>query len=176
MKAKLFAFALFTVMMTSCGPVMFESPQPVKTARLKSFPAHLTGTYVSGSGDTLVVTKKAFNYGNAHSLFPLNGNLKEEECVFKKADDYYILNLKFDLYWSVLIIKETPKGIVVHYVTTEESEVETIILAIQSITGVVEMFDDKGGISFLLAPTKQEFDQLVRSGIFEETEEFEKIE
>lgn len=61
MKTKFFAFALFTAMMTSCGPVMFLSPQPDKTARLKSFPAHLTGTYVSGSGDSLVVTKKAFN-------------------------------------------------------------------------------------------------------------------
>lgn len=102
--------------------------------------------------------------------------MKEDECVFKKADDYYVLNLKFDSYWSVLIIKETPKGISVHYSTDEESEIETIIPAIQSITGVVEMNDDKGGISFLLAPTKQEFEKLVRSGTFEETEEFEKIE
>jgi hypothetical protein len=175
MKFKLFAFALFTVMFISCGPVMFETPQPVDAAKLKSFPAHLTGTYMSGSGDTLIVTKKTFNYGNEHSLFPLNGNLKDEECIFKKADDYYILNLKFDLYWTILIINETTTGISIHYVTIEESEIETLIPAIQAITDVEEMNDEEGGISFLLAPTKQEFDKLVRSDIFNETVEFEKI-
>jgi len=37
------------------------------------------------------------------------------------------------------------------------------------------MIVEKGGISFLLAPTKQEFDQLAKSGIFNESIDFERI-
>lgn len=184
MKTTILFLALITFMVTACSDVLFEEPQPVDTNELKSIPPELIGTFVNKSDDTLTITENSFHFSNETSSIPtINGDLTGGESVLKMLNEHYVLSSRVELdttYWTVLIINVTKKGLSVNYFPLDDApdkKKEKLIKRIQNITEVREIEDSVDNYNlFLLAPTKLEFEKLVKEGVFDEKEEFKKIE
>lgn len=101
------AFITLCLFLTSCSEILFYDIQSCGGEEINEIPTELFGTWLSDTGDTLVVVnnKKEFD-AIGIGLVSLDGiNVK----CFKK-DDFYILNHKSKSLWNVTIIKILPEG------------------------------------------------------------------
>jgi len=168
-----YAFLLL-VFMSSCSPVIFKKTQPRDTEALRSIPAQFIGTYVSEEElkDTITIDAHAFT---SNGIPPIAGNMTDGKTVIKTLADNYILNTSTGKYWETFIVRTTPNGLTVASISFEE-EKETKLSKLESITKVKQIKDkDHAKITYLINPTKEEFEKIMASGIFNQVMKFRRI-
>ena len=85
---------LAIILLSSCGKVLFQTPQPEKAERIIKIPQNLWGFYLS-EDDTLIFAENSFQYRSSLSIMQkLDFDLRNEEVILKKSNNKYYLNLK----------------------------------------------------------------------------------
>jgi len=189
MKTKFTLFILSIFVLSSCTNIMFETSMPKDVRVMSKFPRKVVGSYYDGKKDTLVITKKTFTYGKSKNSMLISGSLDKDEAELKKLNSFYYLNLKkSDGYWTVFPFQLTDEGLDVYYIlmeelidrldtskTTQERENE-IISAISYITAVYPMTKpDSKDKEYLVSPTNEEFEELMKQGYFVKIGGFKRL-
>ena len=152
---------------TSCKSVQFAKAQPDGVASLKEFPSDLIGTYVEGDHDTLVISHSGFKYGSkTSSVFYLERELAKNKAELKEFNGSYVLSLKHNGYWEVLLLKPTNTELQVFYISLAGKE-EEVINKLNSVLPVKTVKDKEGNVAYyLINPSKENFETLVAQGFF----------
>lgn len=91
---KILYFFLTIILLSSCGKVLFQVPQPEKAERIVKIPQNLWGFYLS-EDDTLIFAENSFQYRSSLSIMQkLDFDLRNEEVILKMSNNKYYLNLK----------------------------------------------------------------------------------
>ena len=178
---RMYLMLLAGLIVSGCATVKFEQPVPPNAKALKQFPEPLTGTYVERQNkDTLVITANAFRFGHKGDLFHLSGKLTGENTVLKKSGDFYLLSIseKDDPFWEVLPFKFKDNTLTVYALVLEDkpdkSAKEEKLEKIRQITPV-KVKHTQTGEHYLINPSEDELERLLRSGLFDKAAVFEKV-
>ncbi len=175
MKNILFIMIAIILMLSSCITVKFEDAQPKDTPELKEFPESMLGVYFDNNKDTLTITNFSFKYGSKKSLLYQNKTLSPDESVLKKFNDYYVLSLKDDDNWEVVVFKCIEKDLSVFYINLDKNR-ERTLSKIKAIMPVKEIKGNNGKIDYyLINPSKKDFQTLLDKEIFSHIGDFKRI-
>ena len=176
MKQLFLILSVALLFLSSCKSVKFEIPQPKETDALIEFPDNLIGTYQNNNKEKLVISKKTITYGNKDSkIIYISKTLLPDETVLKKCGDYYVLSLKYENYWELILFKTIDKDLKVYYIDLDKNE-ENIINNLKEITIVKEIRNNEEKIDYyLINPSKKEFDILLKKEIFSKIVDFNRI-
>lgn len=166
---------LFLLQLTACTIVRFDSPQPADAIALPEFPEKMRGLFVSEDQDTLEVTITGFHFRNGEEI-QLRGDLTMGEAVLKEIKNYYILNLQEEGEWDVFPVR-LRKGDIHIYFPATASRAEELMEEIKQTSSVIEILDADGDFDhYLIDPTPEEFQFLIRKNFFDERIIFKRIE
>lgn len=171
---KLVFVIAIAILATACTVVRFESPQPAAGIALPEFPEKMQGLFVSEDQDTLEITPFNFHFRNGDEI-QVKGDLSGNETIFKEYKNYYILNLKEEGAWDVFPVK-LKKGNVHVYFSATASGAEELMEELKKTSSVKEIPDADGHFAYyLISPTPEEFQDLIRKNLFDEKIIFKRI-
>jgi len=121
MKNRLVFFVLLMVVISSCTNVYFDQPQPKNGEILKYIPLELQGVWVDKL-DTLYITKNGFEEVNVKTdssgtilSIKREAHFLTDSLMLKKADKYYIVNIREKKNWQVVILDRQNNGDIIWY-------------------------------------------------------------
>lgn len=160
----------FIALLSGCTSVKFEQAQPLSSAPEKKIPASLHGNWVGMDKDTLIVEATTFTYRKEKHL------LKEGEVEFRLYDEMIFLNVYDKAYWEVFIIDPSQEDkLGISFIYMEDKEDKEVIEKLKLITEVTEK--EKDGEKYLIIdPSKKEFEEILKQGLFEINYEFRRIQ
>ncbi|HAN77503.1 MAG TPA: hypothetical protein DCQ31_06865 [Bacteroidales bacterium] len=176
MKNLIVVFAVVSFIFTSCTTVKFETAQPAGGKILTEFPKKFVGSYSNSDKDTLIIMKSSYIQGKEkESKLAATGNAVEGESVLKKLGKNYVLSIKDEKAWEVVVITSEKNTLGVLYINLETDK-EQIINNLKATTSTKEFENDEGRIEYYLVnPTKKEFKNLIKKNVFTRTMTFEKF-
>lgn len=169
---------LFTVLLLfGCSTVKFKEPQPVNVRLLKSFPKSLIGLYVDNDMDTLVVNHNFFIYeGEEKYLVTSDLDLELDDAVLKKYKGYYILSIKSEGLWDVVLINQKNENLHVSYINLGNNE-EALIRRLEKIVRVEKVIQEDSKTSeYIINPSKRDFKDIIEKNIFSEVQTFTRTD
>jgi len=169
---------LFTVLLLlGCSTVKFEEPQPVNLRFLKSFPKSLIGLYVDNDMDTLVVNHNFFKYeGEDKYLVTSDLDLELGDAVLKKYKGYYILSIKSEGLWDVVLINQKNENLHVSYINLGNNE-GALIRRLEKIVRVEKVIQEDSKTSeYIINPSKRDFKDIIKENIFSEVQTFTRTD
>lgn len=170
---RVFVFVM-ALQVAACTVVRFEATQPAEGIALPEFPKELQGLFVSEDQDTLEIQPLNFHFRNGEEI-ELKGDLTTSETVLKELSNYYILNLKDEGVWDAFPVK-LKRGNVHVYFSATASRAEELMEVFKSTSSVMEIQDTEGDFEYyLIAPTPEEFQDLIRKKLFDEKIIFKRI-
>ena len=191
-KSRTLTTAIISIMlMYSCASVVFEQSIPKEHEMISSFPQHYRGTFVDENNDTLRILSTSFEYGNRDtSQTIMRKMLSAGDTELKEFKNYYILNIKDDsTYWTVLPMQLLDDELHVldidlaalrdsiHLDIPDVDKEQMLYERLQNITNTKPIRNDKGEIEYyLIDPSKAEFDQLLKEGLYNKTMIFKKVQ
>ena len=181
MKNVILIFTVLLGCLSSCSNVLFETSQPKDVNELEIIPKSLIGVYIGNNDrDTLRIYDKSFHYSDKISNgFDINDTLKKNKVVLKPFKEYFILSLSDNHNhdsWTVFLVKQKENKLFLTSLSTETSNKDSIIKKLKEITNVKEAKNNNGKADYIiLNPTIDEFEKIIKSGLFTEVAEFTKI-
>ena len=170
---KLTLFLLLALLLVSCTGVKFDSPQPFGAPTLDEFPQKILGTFTSDENDTLRITKNSFRFSDGKEI-DFEAELSAENTVLKLHRNTYILNLQDNGSWDVFPIKFSSNRITVYFADIN-SKTEKLLKAKHPET-VQEIRTEDGKLDhYLIDPSAQEFDRLLKKKLFSERVKFKRL-
>ena len=170
---KLTLLLLLALLLTSCTAVKFENPQPYGAETLSEFPQKVIGTFTSDESDTLKIMKNSFRFSDGKEIV-FETKLSAESSVLKSHKNTYILNLKDNGTWDVFPFKFTSNKITVYFADVK-SGTEKLLKA-KHPEGVQEIRNEDGKLDhYLIDPSAEEFDRLLKKKLFGEKIEFKRL-
>jgi hypothetical protein len=170
---KLTLFLLLALLLTSCTAVKFENPQPDGATALTEFPQKIMGTFTSDESDTLRIMKNSFRFSDGKEI-DFEAELSAENTVLKLHRNTYILNLKDNGTWDVFPIKFSTNKITVYFADLK-SGTEKLLKA-NHPEAVQEIRTEDGKLDhYLIDPSVEEFDRLLKKKLFNEKVEFKRL-
>lgn len=176
--------------MYSCASIVYEQSIPKEQEMISSFPQHYRGVFVDEDNDTLRILSSSFEYGSgdtAHTMMQQTLSLGEMEL--KEFKNYYILNIKDDsTYWSVFPMKLIADTLYVYDIDlaglrdnikldiSDDEKEKKLFERLRHITPTKSIRNDKGELEYYLVnPSKEEFDQLLKEGLYNKTMVFKRV-
>lgn len=143
----------------SCGGVYFSSPLPEKGLSIKSFVGDVVGNY----SDTII---NVSIYKNGVTVFGENFSLtkkepKEGEVLVKFYNNNYFANFNIDNHFFVIMAKFYDNKLALYTLNADSYSISRLKKVIN--VAVLDSCND----SYLISPTKKEFDDLVNYDMFE---------
>ena len=168
-------FPVLFLLFQSCNEnFTFTSSQPRGARVISQFPAEMQGSFVNVEDDTLEISATSFVFDGG-DMISLTGDITPEGVVLKKMGDWYFINLEDEGEWVVYPFKLPGKNrLTVYYsdMTAKELEIHDDLL--QDVEVQKKYLDGKLDY-YLLNPTKPQFKQLLKKGLFSEKMEFTRI-
>lgn len=163
------------LVISSCTTVKFQEPQPKDAPAMREFPERMRGTYTSVEDDTLYVSNKSFTYYNGKEI-DVTGTLDTlGDIILKEFKKGLILNLKDDQGWNVVPLKISREKITAGFAVLDP-KTRPLILDLEKRDKLQRINGDDGKFShFLLSPTSDDFERLVRKNLFSEKTVFRRI-
>jgi hypothetical protein len=166
-------YYLFGILfMTSCVSVKFTVPQPENVEEMKSFPKSWRGTYVTDTNDTL------FLEGNA---LVFKDSLKAEKYIvgrqilIKKSGKYIVINVKNEQNWDVIIAQKKRQNLNLFALDISQEE-QKKIEKISGLTPVKTIKNSEEKVDYyLIIPSKEDFEKLIKNDLFTPFLYFEKV-
>lgn len=160
---------LSVLLIFGCSTVKFEEPQPMNEKLLKSFPKSLIGLYVDNDMDTLVVNHNFFKYeGEDKYLVTSDLEMELGDAVLKKYKGYYVLSIKSEGLWDVVLINQKHSNLHVSYINLGDNE-EALIHRLEKIVSVEKVDqEDSKSTEYIIHPSKREFKNIIENNIFSE--------
>lgn len=176
MKNLIVVFAVVSFIFTSCTTVKFETAQPAGGKILTEFPDKFIGNYSNSDKDTLIIMKSSYIQGKEkESKLAATENAATGESVLKKLGKNYVLSIKDEKAWEVVVISSEKNTLNVLYINLDENKEQTIS-NLKAITKTKEFENEEGSVDYYLVnPTKKEFKNLIKKNVFTRTMTFEKF-
>ena len=157
-----------------CITVEFEVPQPDGSRELKKFPRKFRGSYLNEDDGLLVITKNSFIAGHVDSIQNGEETFLSDKVILKRYKKYYMLNTLTDKYWESRLVELKDDSLLIYELNGED---ENVILKLKEITSVKEILDEKGEVKkIIINPTKSEFSDILKAGLFSRILAVKKIE
>jgi len=119
---RLFLTTVILAVLSSCGNVVYKEAMPQNLVPLVEFPNHLRGIYMDPEGDTLVIQKDSYTYGNMRGSSIFAGTLCAD-IVLKQLDNFYFLSFKSeDGYWESIAASADSSYLYLYFVGVENED------------------------------------------------------
>ncbi len=164
-------FALVFVLQ-SCSSISFTNAQPEDTPPIQEFPEKIIGRFLNQE-DTLVIDRTSFVFADG-DIVSISGDITPPGAVLKKMDEWYVLSIQDDTQWWVFPFKISKDRITVYYSDMEEDE-QKVIENFKENMEMQKIFKDGKLDYYLISPSKRQFAQLLKKGIFSEKKIFRRI-
>lgn len=183
----LFILSIFSVAFGSCVMVKFQTQQPVNSLPLNSFPKDLQGTFVDNESDTLYISECCIEYTNDNISFSEGKEkLKKDSLELRKFGSDYLLNIKDDKYWQIVLFKSQTDQIHSYYMDIESlmdkyayindelMREKKVIDKLKAITTVKKITEGEDYF-YLINPNNEQLKKLANSEFFTEVNVFTRI-
>lgn len=157
----------------SCSSVLFTSAQPEDTPALREFPERLLGTFANRE-DTLVVERTSFVYDGGDAV-NLTGDIKPPGAVLKKMNDWYFLSFKDEEDWWIYPFQISGEDRITVYFSDMNKKEEKILAEYKGELKFQKIFKEGKLDHYLISPTKEQFQELLKKGLFSKKMTFERI-
>jgi len=180
---------IITFVFTSCSLVLFKHSVPEKAKVLENFPKKLIGKYISiNNNDTLTISNKKYQIGKSKksNLIFESGDLSSNEFLLKRLNTNYILNIRKsenEGYWIPVLLNIENNILKVSSLLLEKEDLpkekineykKNKIKLIKTITNVEVIIDGKNE-SYLISPTDNQLNKMIKNNLFEKVYEFKKL-
>jgi len=155
----LFVLLMLLVLTTSCGKVYFSSPQPANGKVVKVFDSKILGFYsdsildVKVSGDSLCINSQSFKLT---SEMP-----GKDQALVKFYKDFYFVSLSDSIYFTVFMAGFYEDKLAIYMLNPDQRSIENLKRVVD-----VKTLDD-GKESYLIAPSKKEFNDIIDWELFD---------
>lgn len=183
----LFILSIFSIAFGSCVMVKFQTQQPVNSLPLNSFPKDLQGTFVDNESDTLYISECCIEYTNDNISFSEGKEkLKKDSLELRKFGSDYLLNIKDDKYWQIVLFKCQTDQIHSYYMDIESlmdkyayindelMREKKVIDKLKAITTVKKITEGEDYF-YLINPNNEQLKKLANSEFFTEVNVFTRI-
>lgn len=167
---KIILYLVLLLIISSCGPfIYFEQAQPANSEMENIFPKALQGIYNDDANNVpLIIDELTCEYGNDNNTIGEKAQLSDS-LILKKYKSHYILNLKDEEGWYVMVlsIQNFDKLVVDFIGGDDEAEAVEEIEKLKNLTTVNEIFRSSGKINYyLINPTQKEFKRMLKKNMF----------
>ncbi len=171
---KLFLAMIIFMLCASCTMVRFENPQPLDVVASSYFPKQMHGSFISDEQDTLEIDSVRFHFRNGEEINMI-GDLTLDHTILKQTGKYLIINLHEEEGWDIFPIRLKKDRITVYY-TSLSSKVEELMEELRVTSEVKEVADSTGHLKYyLINPTPEEFQILLKKKLYDEELVFKRI-
>jgi hypothetical protein len=161
---------IFMGILTAC--VQFKEAQPQQVDNLNSFPSELIGKYTDPDQGTLTITEKSMNYVSKDQSKKMDKTLGNE-CILRSFNGYFVFNIKEDPNWQVFLTKAKGKDLDVF--TLKIADNDKKLKKLQKIVKVEINPAQEGGNTYVINPSKDEFQLLIDKQFFSKTNLFKRV-
>jgi hypothetical protein len=167
--------------------VKFQTQQPVNSPALSTFPKEMQGTFVDNESDTLYISECCIEYTNDNISFSEGKErLVKDSLELRKLGKDYLLNIKDDKYWQIVLFKCGADQIHSYYMDIESlmdkyayiSDVQLrekkVFDKLKAITSVKKMPEGEEYF-YLINPNNEQLKKLVNSDFFTEVNVLTRI-
>lgn len=158
MKRHLLIF-LCCFLLGSCTQVYFLNPQPQKGTIVKSFINEIQGNYTDSILSVEIGKQELIVDGEHYKL--TDGLLAENEVLVKYYKDFYFANFKDSLHYTVFMAKFYDQKLAVYMLSPDQRSINVLGRFVK-----VEPLDREMK-TYLIDPSKKEFEALFENGVFE---------
>jgi hypothetical protein len=166
----LVAIICFAFTLSSC--VQFKEAQPKQVENMMSFPNELLGKYTDSEQGTLTISEKNMTYVSKDGSKQFNKNLGEE-FILRAFNGSYVINIKENENWQVFLTKTNGKDLDVYTVSLGNDDKK--LTKLQKTIKVEVKQDPDGGESYVINPSKEEFQLLIDQSFFSKSNYFKRI-
>lgn len=155
---------------TSC--VQFKEAQPQQVDNLNNFPTELVGKYTDSDEGTLTISEKSMSYVSKDQSKQMNKSLGNE-CILRSFNGYYVFNIKEDPNWQVFLTKVNGKNLDVYTLNIVDNDKK--LKKLQKNVKVEINPAQEGGNTYVINPSKEEFQLLIDKQFFSKTNLFKRV-
>lgn len=171
MKSIYFSF-LLTILFGASSCVQFKEAQPQQIDNLNSFPAELIGKYTDSDQGTLTISEKSMSYVSKDQSKQMNKTLGNA-CILRSFNGYYVFNIKEDPNWQVFLTKVNGKNLDVYTINVAENDKK--LKKLQKAVKVEVIPSEQGGNTYVINPSKDEFQFLIEKQYFSKSNLFKRV-
>lgn len=178
---------IISMSLGSCVMVKFQTQQPVNAPALLTFPKELQGTFLDTESDTLFISECCIEYTNDNiAISEGKEKLLKDSLELRKFNGDYLLNVKDDKYWQIIVFKVGKdeihsyymdiESLMDKYVYIEDEQVreKKVIDKLKTYTSVKKIPEGEDYF-YLINPNYEQLKKLVNSDLFTEVNVFTRI-
>ncbi|MFA9390864.1 MAG: hypothetical protein ACERKD_13720 [Prolixibacteraceae bacterium] len=150
---------LFVLLISSCAQVYFVDPLPQKGLVIKSFIDEVQGVYGDSLLEVEVLKNELIVGGDRYQLCSKSPG--EKEVLVKFYNDFYFANFKDSSFYSVFMGKFYENKLAIYMLNADAHSINRLkkMVTVQTLDSTKQ--------SYLIQPTKKQFDQMVNSELFD---------
>lgn len=150
---------MLLVLTTSCGQVYFSSPQPANGKIVKAFDKEIQGLYSDSILD-VKVTSDSIRINN--QSFKLTSDMPgKDQALVKLYKDFYFVSLSDSIYFTVFMASFYEDKLAIYMLNPDQRSIETL----KRVVDVKTL--DEGKASYLITPSKKEFNDIIDWELFD---------
>ncbi len=156
---RLFIPLLLLVLTTSCAQVYFSLPQPANGKIVKAFDKEIQGFYADSILDVKVSSDSIWINNQS---FKLTSEMPgKDQALVKFYKDFYFVSLCDSIYFTVFMASFYEDKLAIYMLNPDQRSIENLKRVVD-----VKTLDD-GKVSYLIAPSKKEFNDIIDWELFD---------